>query len=185
MTTASNFMTAEELYALPNNGALCELVRGERRMMTPAGYDHSRIVGRLHTWLGAFALQHGLGEVMPADAGFLLSRNPDTLRAPDVSFIRTERLTPEREGPFFPGAPDLAVEVISPNDRSGEIDEKVQDWLHHGCQVVWLVNPKWRTVTIYRSDTDIQTLTEADTLEEPTLLPGFSLPVGKVFDFKK
>ncbi len=154
-------------------------------MMTRASYDHSRIVGRLHTWLGAFALQHGLGEVMPADAGFLLSRNPDTLRAPDVSFIRADRLTPERDGPFFPGAPDLAVEVISPNDRTGEIDEKVQDWLLHGCQVVWLVNPKWRTVTTYRSGTDIQTFTEADTLDEPSLLPGFCLMVGKVFDVQK
>ena len=92
---------------------------------------------------------------------------------------------PTTTAPSFRVRPTSLSKSFRSNDRTGEIDEKVQDWLQHGCQVIWLVSPKWRTVRIYRSRTDIQMLTEADTLEEPALLPGFSLPVGKVFDVKK
>lgn len=181
--TIANLMTADELYALPSSGGPCELVRGERRMMTPAGYDHGRIENRLNYLLTHFVEQHSLGGVLTSDSGFLLARNPDTVRAANVAFLCRDRVDPpDRNGPYYPGAPDLVIEIVSPSDRTGEIDEKVQDWLGHGCQVVWLVNPKWRTVTIYRSRIDIKVLTEADTLEEPTLLPGFSLLVGKIFD---
>jgi Uma2 family endonuclease len=178
-------MTAEELYDLPDQGTPCELVRGERRVMAPAGYDHGRIESKLAYALSHFVVQRSLGAVLTSDTGFLLARNPDTVRAADVTFLRRERVEPpNRSGPYYPGPPDLAVEIVSPTDRTGEIDEKVQDWLDHGCQVVWLVNPKWRTVTVYRSRTDIKVLTEADTLDEAALLPGFSLPVRQVFDLK-
>lgn len=152
-------------------------------MITPTGYDHGRIENRLNYVLTHFVEQHGLGGVLTSDTGFLLARNPDTVRCADVAFILQERIEPPgRQGPYYPGAPDLAIEIASPSDRTGELDEKVQDWLAHGCQVVWLVNPKWRTVTVYRSDADIKIFTEADTLDEPTLLPGFSLPVRQIFD---
>ncbi|MFO0899695.1 MAG: Uma2 family endonuclease [Pirellulales bacterium] len=91
------------------------------------------------------------------------------------------RRHPQAAAPFSPGPPDLAIEIILPRDRAGEIDEKVQDWLGHGCQAVWLVNPTTRTVTVFRSRLDITVLTAADTLREPGLLPGFELPVREAF----
>lgn len=152
-------------------------------MMTPASYDHGRIEVELIYRLTHFVRQQALGEVAPSDTGFLLSRDPDTVRCADVAFICQERIDPPgRQGPYYPGAPDLAIEIVSPTDRAGEIDEKVQDWLHHGCQVVWLVNPKWRTVTIYRGGADISMLTEADELTALSLLPGFRLPIRQIFD---
>jgi Uma2 family endonuclease len=183
MTTVSNPMTADELFALPGSSGPCELVRGERRMMTPAGYDHGRIENSLNYVLTHFVKQRSLGGVLTSDTGFLLTRNPDTVRCADVAFIRRERINPpDRQGPYYPGAPDLAIEIVSPTDRAGEIDEKVRDWLDHGCQVVWLVNPTWRTVTVYRSGADIKVFTETDALDEPSLLAGFSLPVREIFD---
>jgi Uma2 family endonuclease len=149
MTTESNLMTAEELYDLPDREMPCELVRGERRMMTPAGYDHGRIESKLAYALSHCVVQNSLGAILTSDTGFLLARNPDTVRAADVAFLRRDRVDPpDRQGPYYPGAPDLAVEIVSPTDRAGEIDEEVQDWLNHGCQVVWLANPTWRTVTV-------------------------------------
>jgi len=114
--------------------------------------------------------------------GFLLSRDPDTVRAPSIAFLRSARLPdPLPDETFWPGAPDLAVEVVSPTDRSGEIDKKVKAWLDAGTSMVWVVNPAWRTVTVYRSSTQIATLTENDELSGEDVVEGFRCRVGDIF----
>ncbi len=114
--------------------------------------------------------------------GFILARNPDTVRAADVAFVRQSRIAEIGIPQFyFPGAPDLAVEVVSPNDRPNEVEAKVQDWLSHGTLMVWVVDPRRRTVAVHRSPADVRELGATDFLEAPDLLPGFGLGVGEIF----
>jgi Uma2 family endonuclease len=182
MSTTTQLTTAEELLAMPRDGFRYELVEGELKRMSPAGHNHGRIGMRLAIPLGKFVADHNLGEIYLAETGFKLKTDPDTVRAPDVSFIRRERVAEvgETEG-FWPGAPDLAVEVNSPGDRVGEVEEKVQEWLNAGARSVWVISPKLRVVTVYRSLTDIVTLTEKDTLDGGEVVPGFQFPVAELF----
>ena len=182
MSTTTHLMTAEELLAMPDDGFRYELVEGDLRQMSPAGHNHGRIAMRLAIPLGKFVADNNLGEVYAAETGFKLRTNPDTVRAPDVSFIRLERVQEigETEG-FWPGAPDLAVEVNSPGDTIREVEEKVEEWLNAGTSLVWVVSPKLHTVTAYRSLTDIVTLTERDMLDGGDVVPGFQYSVADLF----
>jgi Uma2 family endonuclease len=170
MTTIEKITTAEQLLSAPDLGR-CELVRGELNMMSPAGARHGRIVMNLSTPLDVFVRRHALGTVFTAETGFHIGHEPDTVRAPDVAFVRTERMGVEPDQGFFPGPPDLAGEVLA----------MVQDWLDAGCRDVWVVDPRTRTVTIYRSRSEIVVLVESDTLSGGDLLPAFSLPVAEIF----
>ncbi len=149
-------------------------------MMSPAGFEHGDIAGRVHGHLFYFVTQSHLGTVTAAETGFQIGHNPDTVRAPDVAFIRAERVPNVRTRGFFQGAPDLAVEVISPTDCAGELLAKVQDWLAAGCQVVWVVDPTSRTVSVYRGSGETSLLSVTDEVTAEELLPGFRLPVAKV-----
>ncbi len=137
---------------------------------------------RLSTPLAQHVWSNGLGEVYAAETGFRLRSDPDTVRAPDVAFIirRRVEVVGKAKG-FWPGAPDLAVEVLSPDDRVSEVEEKVSEWLTAGSQQVWVVSPKLRTVTVYRSLTDITTLTETETLDGGDVVPGFTISVAEIF----
>jgi len=175
-------LTADQFLRMPDDGHRYELVAGELKKMTPAGWRHGAVGGRLHSLLGHYVLERELGEVFFAETGFVLARDPDTVRAPDIAFLGKERLSAAAPGEaFWPGPPDLAVEVVSPGDTLGEIDEKVQAWLAAGASMVWVVNPRWRSVTVFRSATDIKTLTENDDLEGQDVVPGFRCPVGAIF----
>ena len=137
--------TAEALLAL-DDGFRYELARGELRKMSLAGSNHGYLAGELSAELRNHVKAHKLARVYAAETGFKLTSNPDTVRAPDVAFVSQERL--ERVGPitgYRPGAPDLAAEVVSPNDTYREVEEKVFGWLHHGTRLVLVVNPlkKW------------------------------------------
>lgn len=173
--------TAKQLLAAPDELGPCELVRGELIMMTPAGEEHSQVEGNLYLELGAFVRKHGLGRVYMGDAGFLLERDPDTVRAPDIAFVRASRTSTTPHKGYFPGEPDLAVEVRSPNDRPKEIDEKVAEYLRLGVTTVWVVDPAARTVTVHQMNAEPQILTKQDTLSQPALLPGFTMPVRDLF----
>ncbi len=175
-------VTAEQLLRMPDDGSRYELVAGELKKMTPASWRHGAIAGRLHGWLARHVEEHELGTIFTAETGFLLARDPDTVRAPDVAFIHKEHFpaAPPEEA-FWPGAPDLAVEVLSPYDTLGEIDEKVKAWLDAGAAMVWVVNPRWRNVVVYRSATDIKTLTDRDELTGEETVPGFRCRVGDLF----
>lgn len=182
MSTATPFMTAEDLLRLPDDGFRYELVRGELRKMPPAGYQHGKIAVRLTTPLDQHASAHRLGVVCAAETGFRLGSSPDTVRAPDVAFIRRERV--EAVGDvkgYWPGAPDLVAEVVSPGDRYTEVQDKVLDWLSAGTRMVLVVEPATRVITVYRSLTDITVLGEADVLNGGDVVPGWRLPVREVF----
>ena len=175
-------VTAEQLLCMPSDGCRYELVAGELKRMTPAGWRHGAVAGRLHGKLDHYVEEHELGTVFTAETGFLLRRNPDTVRAPDIAFIHKHNFPAALpEDSFWPGAPDLAVEVVSPNDTIREIEERVRAWLDAGTKMVWVVNPKWRTVSVHRSATDPTTLTEKDELTGGDVVPGFRCRVRDVF----
>ena len=180
MATTQQITTAEELLRTPGLGR-CELVRGELIMMTPAGFEHGRIVSRIGARLEDFVEEQRLGIVTGAETGFQIGRHPDTVRAPDVAFIRAERVSAEPMMGFFPGPPDLAVEVLSPNDRADEVLAKVQDWLAAGCRAVWVIDPATQTVSVYRSRDQMVLLRISDELSGDDILPGFEVPVAEIF----
>ena len=149
-------LTAEELASIPDNGKRCELVNGVLRMMSPAGGRHGRIAGQLLLRVGNHVEQQ-LGATFAAETGFLLHRNPDTVRAPDVAFVSHERLGEyaDHDG-FLPLAPDLVAEVVSPSDQSSEVESKATAWLQAGVRVVLVVDPQTNSIREYRSPAQIQ-----------------------------
>ena len=182
MTVDQKLMTADELFNMPDDGMRHELVRGELRTMPPGGWGHGRDSSKLDRSLGNHVEAHGLGEVATNEPGFLLTTDPDTVRAPDVAFVRSERLAganPERG--YYPGVPDLAVEVISPNDLYTEVDEKVGEWLEHGTRMVLVVNPRRRTVAVHRPGRDVRILGVEDTLDGEDVVPGWTMKVRDLF----
>ena len=173
-------MTAQQLSELSDDGARYELVEGVLRTMTPAGGEHGRTGARLLVRMGAFVERERLGEVFTAETGFLLRRNPDTVRAPDVAFVRTERAAQTRV-PGFPAlAPDLVAEVVSPSDRAVEITGKALAWLDAGVRLVWVVDPQNRTVTVHRPD-GTTVLRGRDQLNGEDVLPGFVLSLAELW----
>lgn len=175
-------VNADELLHMPDDDFRYELVQGELRRMNPAGNVHGRIAVRITWRIAQFVEENQLGVVYAAETGFRLANDPDTVRAPDVSFVSRERVEAvgEVEG-FWPEAPDLAVEVISPGDAYAEVEEKVFDWLDSGTKMVVVVNPRKRSATVYRSRTDITVLAETDVLESGDIVPGFRLAIREIF----
>ena len=178
----TRLITADELLRLPDDGWRYELLKGELIKMTPAGPRHGRIAMKLGSLLEQHASAHNLGSVYAAETGYRLEHDPDTVRAPDVSFVSRDRLPPEGESDrYWPFAPDLAVEVVSPSDTVSEVQEKVMDYIAAGTRLVWVAHPKTRTVTEYRSLAEVRVLTAADLLDGADVVPGFSYRVGELF----
>lgn len=150
--------------------------------MSPAGHKHGRVAMRIATPLDTHVTTNELGAVYAAETGFLIASDPDTVRAPDVAFVSQQRLDKvgDVEG-YWPGAPDLVVEVISPGDTYTEVEEKVFEWLGAGARMVVVVNPRKRAVTVYRSLTDIVVLTEDDILDGADVVPGWTMAVKDIF----
>ena len=182
MSTTTELMTAEELLKMPQSEFRYELVKGELRKMPPAGFEHGVVVVNLTSPLGRYVQDNNLGVVCGAETGFKITINPDTVRAPDIAFVRRERIAsvgiPKE---YWSGAPDLAVEVVSPGDTVYEVDEKVEEWLAAGTSAVWVVNPKRRTVTVHRPQIKPLTLTENEELDGQDIVPGFRCRVAEIF----
>jgi Uma2 family endonuclease len=174
--------TAKEFYLLPDDGKRYELVRGALVCMAATGGQHGIIASRLDHRLRSFVEAHDLGEVCAAETGFRLTENPDTVRAPDVSFIARDRVATHGvpEG-YWPFAPDLAVEVISPSDRFDEVLTKVQEYLRAGTRLVWVFHPRTKTVTVYRANSEVQLLQGHDELSGEDVVPGFHCRVMEFF----
>ena len=181
MTTKTRLITADELLRMPDDGNRYELIRGNLKKMPLRGGFHGKLTGFVGGELGAYARANGLSTVYAADTGFLLETDPDLVLAPDVAFIRRERQRLGDTARYIPIAPDLAVEVISPSDRLTQVHEKALEWLAHGVRMVIVVNPRNRTVQVYRSPTDVVTLTEADTLDGGDVVPGWRMAVADIF----
>ena len=182
MSTDVHQITASELLMMPDDGFRYELLKGELKKMSPAGQRHGRVVMNISTPLDQYVRQNNLGVVFAAETGFKISADPDTVLAPDVAFVgkENEERIGNREG-YWPGAPDLAVEVISPGDTYTEVEEKVLEWLSAGSRMVVVVDPRKEIITIYRSLTDIRFLTRSDKLEGGNVISGWSLPIADIF----
>ena len=182
MTVGQRPVTAEELLRTPDDGLRRELVRGKVRTMARAANVHGRIATNISTPLDLPVRTNSLGVVFAAETGFGISSNPDTVRAPDAAFVRRERV--EAVGnmeDYWPGAPDLAVEVVSPHDRFSEVEEKVADWLAAGTRMVIVANPPGESVTIRRSEREALILSEEENVEGGEVVPGWTLPVADMF----
>lgn len=161
----------------------CELVAGVVRHMTPANAPHGLVASRLLVELAQHVYPRKLGLLFTAEAGFVLRRNPDTVRAPDVAFVAAERLTPEGlDHKFFEGAPDIAGEVVSPRNRLREIHRKIGEYLGAGGRLVWVLHPRKRTVTAYAADGVVRRLGEDEELDAAPVLSEFRCAVATLFE---
>jgi Uma2 family endonuclease len=177
-------LTAEDLWNLGPGSESFELDEGELVEMVPAGPRHGRITMRLGRRIDELVERHRLGIVFAAETGFTLAE--DTVRGPDVSFVRTERIPAEGlpERGFFPGAPDLAVEVLSPGDwgRPGALSRRIGQFLAAGTRLVWVVDLRQRHVVVHRPDNTVEIVPEQGVLTAEPVLPGFELPLAELFD---
>lgn len=178
--SAAELMTAEELLRLKLPNKRTELVRGVLRVREPAGYQHGDVAATALILLGSHVRQHQLGRVFAAETGFTLARAPDTVRAPDVAFISTGRLLPRDTRGYAEIAPDLVLEVLSPDSRPGDLMERVGDWLTAGCRLVWIVDPIRRTGQVYRADGTVALLAEGDAFDGEDVLPGFRAELAEL-----
>ena len=183
MTAISNptVTTADQLANLSDDGQRRELLNGVLRMMSPAGGRHGKVVFELGRLIGNHVAALKLGAVFAAETGFMLSRDPDTVRAPDVAFISRDRLPDPAPRGFAELAPDLADEVLSPDDRPGVVLAKVADWLKAGSRLVWVVDPQRARARVYRADGSEALLAEFDALDGEDVLPGFSCSLGTIY----
>jgi Uma2 family endonuclease len=180
--TLTKPVTADELLEMQDDGHRYELVKGELRMAPPPGSEHGEVTMNLAGPLFQHVKNNNLGVVYAAETGFKLESNPDTVRAPDIAFVRIESVQQTGRLPGYrSGSPDLVVEVLSPSDRVTSVEEKVAEWLEAGARMVWVVSPKLHTVTVYRSLTDIVTLTAKDRLDGGEVVPGFQINVSEIF----
>jgi len=171
-------VTVDELTHYPKE---CELVNGEVRMMTPSGGQHGSVAARLTAALGSFVYEHALGEAFAAETGFVLARDPDTVRGPDLGFVANDRIPADGFTSFVGFAPDLAVEVLSPDDRPAMMREKIGHYLMAGTRLIWVVDPKKRTVTVHEAGHPPRVLAEDEWLDGRDVVPGFRYEISRMF----
>jgi Uma2 family endonuclease len=182
-TTKRELLTAEDLLRLHSQGVKGELIRGVLAANVSSGMEHGVIAMKMGASLLNFVSPDRLGRVFGTDTGVLLQNGPDIVREPDVAFISAEKLPLDiRIRGYTDVVPELVVEITSPNDTVAAIYDKAMMWLYYGVALVWVVDPDTRTIDVHPSGAPIFTLTEDDTLDGGTVLPGFTLPVSVVFE---
>ncbi|MGH2558110.1 MAG: Uma2 family endonuclease [Thermomicrobiales bacterium] len=184
MATTTTLMTVEDIERMGARGEDLELIRGVIREREPIGARHGEVGAEILIDLGIWVRQRGLGRVYTSDTQFVLARDPDVIVKPDVAYVHSDRVPPkeDRDGVYH-YAPDLAVEVISPSDRYIEVMEKVELYIQAGTRLVWLVDSRGRTVTVFAGSTSPRLLTEEDDLDGGDVLPDFRLSVRQIFRF--
>jgi Uma2 family endonuclease len=150
--------------------------------MPPTGHPHGSVEANVAGELRAFVRQHHLGKVMVGEVGIITQRNPDTVRGADVAYVSKERLAHANADGYLDVAPDLVVEVVSPNDRWTDINEKVDEYLACGVRAVWIIDPRTQRITCYQPSSAVRVYGKDDALTEPVILPGFSVLVGELFE---
>ena len=166
---------------MPADGMRHELINGEVHSMPPAGAEHGAIVIRLSRLLANHVEANQLGVVFGAETGFLLRRDPDLVRGADIAFVDKSRITGELPKTFWQGAPDLAVEVLSPSDTVEEIEEKIGNYIDAGCRLVWVANPRRKTIACHRPSGNPIILNSTELLDGQEVVPGFQCRVEQVF----
>jgi Uma2 family endonuclease len=174
-------MTAEELLDYTHDLYRQELIEGILHEMEPPGAEHGYVAAKIARLL----LRHvdeSDGIVFPGEIGFQLASDPDTVRAPDVAFVASARVPADGiPRGYWPGPPDLAIEVVSPNDRRTQVEGKALAWLEAGTRAVVVLDPPLRTATVYRARDDIRVLTADERLDLSDVVPGWSAGVGDLF----
>ena len=181
MSYSARLVTADELERMPEDDFRYELVRGRLIRMSPVAPRHGDVAATLIALLLPHVRTHRLGRIW-TEVGFRLFDDPDTVRAPDVAFVTADRLPAPNATGFYRGAPDLAIEVLSPADRPGDMRSKIRDYLAAGTPMVVVVDPAARTVTVHARRATPRVLGETDTLELDPIVSGFSAPVGSLFE---
>ena len=179
--TETRLITGEELAAMGDSGP-CELIEGRIVPMTPTGGEHGRIEVNIGAELLAYVRSHKLGKVLAGEVGIYTRRNPDTVRGADVLFISNERYAQKTSPGYLDVAPDLVVEILSPNDRWTEVTQKLREYFAIGVRLAWVADPQTRSVYAYRALTDVREFTENDDLPGDDVLPGFSVKVAQLFE---
>lgn len=187
MTTAttSELVTADELLHMPDppSGGRYELVRGRLIEVGPSSTRSNEVAGELIRRLGNHIREHKLGRFGGSEGGFRLTKNPDTVRAPDVWFVRSDRVSSGRmPDKFFEGAPDLVVEVLSPTDRTGDIWQRVGQYLDAGSRLVWVIDPNIEAAAAFPVDGFPIIIGPEGMLDGGDVVPGFVLPLRELFD---
>jgi len=187
VTIQEKFYTVDEFWEiahLPENDAMrLELVEGVIHTMPPAGAEHGGVAANLLGFIWNHARQHRLGHVTAAETGYIIGVNEEgkaTVRAPDVGFISYNRMPDRLPTQYMPLPPDLAVEVVSPNDKGEDIESKVDEYLRAGVRMIVYIYPASKTVTVYRGNT-ITRLSGDDLLDGGDVLPGFSVHISELF----
>lgn len=180
MAVETKRITAEEFLTMPADGRRRELIHGEIRTMSPAGFEHGQIAMLVGASLSSYVRERGIGTVTAAETGFILRRDPDTVRAPDVGFVSRERVVATHG--FFPGAPDLAIEVVSPGDTYSEVDAKVLDWLRAGARMVIVIDPQKKSAVVHRSVNETLRVGVDGILDGGDVVPGWKLPLAELFN---
>ena len=175
-------ITGEDFFQMSDTH-WCELVRGRIVPMSPAGGKHGELALAIGSLLRTYVKSRRIGKVYAAETGIYIRRNPDTVRAPDAMFVSNERLARITDpAKFLDVAPDLAVEVLSPNDTWTDIETKIAEYLAIGVHLVWVIDPDPQTITVYRPNGERTRLSLSDTLSGEDVLPGFSVPVAEIFE---
>jgi len=182
MAVEAGIVTAEQLWRMPNDATRRELVRGQLRVMTPAGAEHGRVAMRVGRFLANHVDEQGIGVALAAETGFVLAHDPDTVRAPDAAFVSKERAEAiGRTARFWPGSPDFAAEVVSPDDSFREVEEKALMWLESGTIAVLVLDPERQTATVYRGKGEARVHRGEETIDLTDAVPDWRVRVAELF----
>ena len=174
--------TAEQLLAMPDDGNRYELVEGVLKVMSPAGSEHGEIAMRIASRLAHHVECRRLGRTYAAETGFRIGADPDTVRAPDAAFVSRERLRSiEPTSGYLPLAPDLVVEVISPNDSFSDVEKKAQQWIDAGTRIVLIADPGNQSLVIRKSALEMEVLRSGETFAAGEVCAGWVLSVDEAF----
>ena len=176
----SDIMTAEELERVDIPGKSTELVRGRLVVREPPGTYHGRVQSNLHILVGSYVQAHKLGDVFGQDTGFKIASNPDTVRAPDLAFVSRERASLVGRRGYAALAPDFVAEILSPDDRPGEVLTKIGEWLEAGVKLVWVLDAERFEARVHRPDGTLVLLDADGSLDGEDVLPGFSCALSDV-----